>query len=200
MTKRENVRVPKPQYWTIFPNERFVSAVTSGHFLERFRSIDPLANLTKISAAQALSSLVSMAGRWLVRAYDVRIGSFPNFKILEMAITSLWLRHKYESQTKFLQRQFQIFFSNIIPIYLQCYVQYKIFIIRDRWTRTPVSADNRVRSCPRTRTRTRTSKKSWSRTRTRTRTPFFCNRGHGRGHDYLLFQKVLFMETKVLMS
>ena len=37
---------------------------------------------------------------------------------------------------------------------------------RDRWTRTSMSADNRVRPCPRTRTRTRTSKKSWSRTRT----------------------------------
>ena len=39
---------------------------------------------------------------------------------------------------------------------------------RDRWTWTPVSANNRVRPC--LRTRTRTSKKSRSRTRTRTRT------------------------------
>ena len=29
---------------------------------------------------------------------------------------------------------------------------------------------------------------------------FLCNRGHGRGQDHLLFQKVLFMETKVHMS
>ena len=29
---------------------------------------------------------------------------------------------------------------------------------------------------------------------------FLCNRGHGRGHDHLLFQKVLFMGNKVLMS
>lgn len=63
--KDQNGRVTIPQYWTIFSNEWIVSAVTSGYFLERFRSIDHLANLTKTSAAQALSSLVLIAGQWL---------------------------------------------------------------------------------------------------------------------------------------